>query len=315
MTKPYTFTQPRRPQEFKEAQIQKAIQKSGGVYAAPKADGVRLQIIVAPDASKVYIRSREDKPFRGLADIEEALNSPFMQDLRVDNAGWTIEAEAVLRDSLGNHCPCAVTSGALQAKEQVRTGQLVLFLFDAHHPTLTAGLDLKDRSKFINYTYNARRLLYPVSYHVFSLLPLEVESMEALKAHYELVRRNNFEGLVITPIGVPYASGKNAKAGWKMKPEETKEATITGLIEAVSEEGKPKYMIGSFEVTYEDGTTGKVGAGRMPHLERAYYWAHQEEIKGRLIEVSSMETNETGGQRHPVFKMFRDTPEFKGVKI
>lgn len=311
----YKFIKPRRPQEFNEAQILKAIAKSGGVYVSPKADGVRLQIIVPEDASGVVIRSREDKPFRALGLYEEALSAPHLQDYRVDLAGWTIEAEGIVIDPTGSELKCAETAGTLQRKEPLRLSQLVIRVFDLHHPTKTKGQDIAERFTNGYQLAQAYELLRRVAYQVLPLVPLRVNSLDLAFKAYERFRAAGFEGAVLTPIGAPYTSGKKAASGWKIKPEETKEATVTSILERVSESGVPQGMVGSLEVTYEDGTKGKVGAGRLTHAERYHYWKHPEEILGRLIEVSSMETNETGGQRHPVFKMFRDTLEDKGVKV
>lgn len=311
----YKFTQPRRPQEFNEAQILKSIAKNKGIYVSPKADGVRLQIIFAEDASGVVIRSREDKPFRALSDYESYLNNDHLRDYRVDLAGWTIEAEGIVVDTMANALTCAETAGTLQRKEQLTLGRLQILVFDMHHPEKTKGMDLQARLAEFYKFQQAFRFLKRVAHSVRRLGVTLVPTMEKVMTVYQGFRGFGYEGAVLTPVGAPYASGKKIAAGWKIKPEETKEATITGLIEAVSEEGTPKEMIGSLSVTYEDGTKGKVGAGCMAHPERAHYWKNPEEILGRLIEVSSMETNATGGQRHPVFKMFRDDPRFKGVKV
>lgn len=310
----YKFIKPRRPQEFNEAQILKAIAKSGGVYVSPKADGVRLQIIIN-DKAELFIRSREDKPFRALADIEETLNLPHLLDYRVDLAGWTIEAEGIAIDPTGNELSCAETAGTLQRKVQLRTGHLALRVFDIHHPEKTKGQDIAERFRNGYQLAQAYDLLRRVAFNVWPLIVVQAPTMDDVMVAYESFRKAGFEGAVLTPIGAPYTSGKKAASGWKIKPEETKEAVVDSLIEAVAADGTPKGMVGSLGVTYEDGTKGKVGAGCLTHAERLYYWKNHEEILGRLIEVSSMETNETGGQRHPVFKMFRDFPEAKGVKV
>lgn len=311
----YKFIKPRRPQEFNEAQILKAIAKSGGVYVSPKADGVRLQIIIPEDASCVVIRSREDKPFRALGLYEETLSAPHLNDYRVDLAGWTIEAEGIVIDPTGSELKCAETAGTLQRKEPLRLSQLVIRVFDLHHPTKTKGQDISERFKNTHQLRQATELLSKVAYNVWPLIPVKQDTMADVMIAYQAYRNIGYEGAVLTPIGAPYTSGKKVASGWKIKPEETKEATVTSILERVSEAGVPQGMVGSLEVTYEDGTKGKVGAGRLTHAERYHYWKHPEEILGRLIEVSSMETNETGGQRHPVFKMFRDTLEDKGVKV
>ena len=308
------FTTPRRPSEFNEKAIAKAL-KAKGLYAMGKADGVRFQVVIAEDASEVVIYSRSGKTFRALGIITEALNSEIYRDYRVDLAGWTIECEAVLVDSNANLCTCAETSGSLQRVEQMGLNRLNLYLFDIHHPEKTKGHDLKERLGNYHQRQQAIRYLKAVSRNVFEVEVHEITSMDHLKEAYEAYRKGGWEGLVVTPKGVAYVHGKKAGAGWKMKPEETQEATITEIIEAVDEAGNPKGMAGSFKVTYEDGTEGVVGAGCMTHEERKLCWTYQDLYLGRLIEVKLMEDLSTGGKRHPVFKQWRDSIDDKGVKI
>ncbi|AKG94485.1 DNA ligase [Delftia phage IME-DE1] len=310
----YTWTEPRRPQEFNEKQLVAHLKKAA-VLSMPKADGVRIQMIFDEDGRTVYLRSRENKPFRGLELIEKRLNADWLANYRIDLRAWTFEFECeVIDQGTGQVLPAPKTSGTLNQKEQLLPGRMRLSLFDATHP---ATIKTQDHEQRLDIPFDQlvaiREFVLQVAQ--FVRLPWHVcHTLEEVRNWYEGARRNGFEGTVITPLGKPYAHGKKVASGWKMKPSETKDGIVTGFVEAVAEDGTPKGMVGSLEVTYEDGTKGTPGAGALTHEERKAIWLDQETYKGRICEVKAMEEHEGGALRHPNFYRWRDTLEDKGVK-
>lgn len=305
----YIWNEPARPVDFKESSIVAALKK-GPLTVMPKADGCRLHIVIN-DSGDLFLRSRADLPFPALRELEAQLNAPGLRVWRLALAGYTIEGEAMVKDADGNLLPCEKTSGRLQAHEQLRGNQLDFLQFDLHHPGIAKmgkGQRLQHKQSDMHF------LLY--GHLGFSRLPTyTVNTLQDLDEWYEVFRSAGFEGAVAVPQNAPYANGKKVGAGWKVKPSVTVEGTITGVLQAFSEEGKPLGRVGSFEVTYEDGTVGKGGAGAMTHDDRRHYWEHQEEAIGRIAEWTAMEKFAKGGMRHPNWKHWRDMPEHKGVKI
>lgn len=305
------FIEPRRPLDYNQAQVRKALAK-GPLVAAHKADGVRLHITLLD--GQVHIWSRTLLDFPGLQAYGLTTPEAYPQELE----GYTIEAEAITFDAVGNHKTAAETSGDLQRTKGgvLPRGSVILEVFDLHNEeTRKDGyLDrLQDLSnKTLTVTVLGHKLGFAYVYHtVHSLVRTEEEIREA----YSKARRWSREGVVLTPADAPYASGKKVASGWKLKPEVTLEATITGFIEAIAEDGTPKSQVGSFEVTFEDGTEGRINAGALTHLQRAEVWCNRPDFLGRLCEVNAMETTDTGKARHGNFHRWRDTPENKGVKV
>lgn len=308
----YTFIQPRRPQDFNVKQITAALKK-GPVYSAPKRDGVRLQLIITPHA-QAFLRSREDKPFRGMQMLEDKLNASWLQDYRVDLAGWTFEFEMEAIDhGTGYRLPAARTSGILNRSEQVLPGRLWWSLFDAHNET-TRKLDIEQRQQaLLDIADSLRSFVLQVAQYE-RLSYRIVHDLDGIESHYLGVRFMGMEGTVITPLGVPYAHGKKVASGWKRKPSMTKDGKAIGFNEAIAEDGTPKGTLGSIEVEYEDGTTGTASAGALTADERLVIWRNQADYLGRLLETKAMEENESGTLRHPTFLMWRDDIAAKGVK-
>jgi len=78
---------------------------------------------------------------------------------------------------------------------------------------------------------------------------------------------------------------KRSKGLLKFKPSETDVYKICDIIEAISQEGIAKSMIGAFVVHGDDGTFFKIGAGKMKHSERTKLWKERGSLIGRDLLV------------------------------
>lgn len=78
---------------------------------------------------------------------------------------------------------------------------------------------------------------------------------------------------------------KRSKGMLKFKPTESDTYEIRDVIEAVSQEGIFKAMIGSFRVSGDDGTVFSVGAGKLPHSERRKLWEIKQSLIGKNLLV------------------------------
>lgn len=85
----------------------------------------------------------------------------------------------------------------------------------------------------------------------------------------------------------------------KFKPTEKDEYEIVGVNEAISLEGQPKGMVGSFTVRAKDEpgscSTFDVGAGKLKHDKRIEYWHRRWECIGKMLLVKH-ELLRTSGQ-------------------
>ena len=78
---------------------------------------------------------------------------------------------------------------------------------------------------------------------------------------------------------------KRSKGMLKFKPTESDTYKILGVSEAISKEGIPKAMVGSFQVSGDDETEFSVGAGKLSHPERERLWRVRGNLPGRKLLV------------------------------
>ena len=81
----------------------------------------------------------------------------------------------------------------------------------------------------------------------------------------------------------------------KFKPTEEDKYEICGVNEAVSKEGFPKAVVGSFAVRGDDGAVFSVGAGKLDHAKRKMYFDSRGDIIGKMLRVKHEKTKTIGG--------------------
>lgn len=93
-----------------------------------------------------------------------------------------------------------------------------------------------------------------------------------------------YEGIIVrNPKGLYQEKRTNNML--KYKPKEDDEYRILKLIEAISQTGEPKGMVGSFLVAGDDGTPFKVGAGKLKHSRRIELWETRKHQVGKMLLV------------------------------
>lgn len=96
--------------------------------------------------------------------------------------------------------------------------------------------------------------------------------------------QKGYEGAIFRSAIWPYVE-KRSKGMLKFKPTESDTYKILGVSEAISKEGIPKNMIGSFQVSGDDETEFSVGAGKLSHPERERLWRDRENLIGKKLFV------------------------------
>lgn len=104
-----------------------------------------------------------------------------------------------------------------------------------------------------------------------------------MKQVYEYTQKG-YEGAIFRSALYSYEE-KRSRGMLKFKPSEIDNYKILGINEAISQEGSPKNMVGSFVVSGDDGTAFKVGAGKLDHSERAKLWRNRRSLIGKDLEV------------------------------
>jgi hypothetical protein len=83
----------------------------------------------------------------------------------------------------------------------------------------------------------------------------------------------------------------------KFKPKQTDIYPIISFNEAISKDGLPLEMIGSFTCIDPEGTQFKVGAGELTHKEREYLWA-EGLIPGSQLLIKYQTKSDAKGVPH-----------------
>lgn len=139
-----------------------------------------------------------------------------------------------------------------------------------------------------------------------------LSSIEEAEAFYQESLDLGFEGAIFRDPEAKHKSGRctaNEAAYTRAKPQSDKEALVVSLVEAMENLNEAKVnelghtersshkenkvgkgMVGMLQC--KDVTTGMlidVGAGKMTHVEREYYWNNPSEIIGKYIKYKSMD--------------------------
>ena len=103
-----------------------------------------------------------------------------------------------------------------------------------------------------------------------------------------------YEGIILRGPIWSYEN-KRSLGMLKFKPTEEDEYKILWVTEAMSKEGNPKGMVGSFAVYGDDRITFFVGAGKLNHAERVRLWDNREDVIGKMLKVKHEKDKTVGG--------------------
>lgn len=150
----------------------------------------------------------------------------------------------------------------------------------------------------------------------------KINSQEELEEFYTKALEMGYEGLIIRKQDMPHKSGRcTIREGsyLRMKPTGDSEGVVLRVEEAyenlneakVNELGhtersthqenmKPKGMIGALILKdIHSKEEVKVGAGKLTHDQRKYFFENQDEIVGELVKYAFLATGKKEKPRHP----------------
>jgi hypothetical protein len=146
------------------------------------------------------------------------------------------------------------------------------------------------------------------------VVPYKVlNSVQEVEEHYNKLLEEGFEGLIVrAPDGLTKFGRATVKEGayLRMKASSDKEAVCLQLVEAEQNLNEAKIgLLGRTErSSHKENKVGKgmvgmlvckdletgmeidVGAGKLTHEERTYYWNNPQEIVGKFIKYRSMDS-------------------------
>jgi DNA ligase-1 len=135
----------------------------------------------------------------------------------------------------------------------------------------------------------------------------------AIVAYYEKCLEDGYEGIVKRSKGGIHKSGRattKEDAYTRMKPQSDKECIVLRLVEAMENlnEAKVNALGRTERSSHQENKVGKgmigmlvcidcttgieidVGAGKMTHEERTFYWKNPKEMVGQMVKYRSMDT-------------------------
>lgn len=346
---------PYKAVDYKESSIESSLGAAGSLIADVKYDGVRGELIIEPSKGYNFL-SRVSKEVPALTYLKETHSERWDKFLNDDRQlfpqGLLIDGELMVKDVDFN-----TSSGLLRTKwlkdSNSMFDEIGYYDIKGQHPFC---LDLS-KLEMVVYAIVPIDIIksgsdknYPVmncimQEHVKVTVGLlkeyfpeidwktpetyDVFSMNELKELYELKRSEGHEGLVIKdPWGI-YKRGK--KTGWwKMKPEDTIDGTVCGLVWGTVGKANEGKVIG-FEVLLEDGMVvnacgltqeqmTEFTGNELTHTGKFNQEDYQKDYTvsyydGHQVEVQFMERFPDGSLRHPSFKCFRGTEDNPTVKI
>lgn len=307
-------TNPCQPVPYSEKAVQKVFSETGYVIADTKKDGVQLNLVVSRN-SQVYgpVGNFLSRAGKELPAMQAAYTrTPFMlfHPLLVDDCciypdGFMLQAEIVTPGQ-----PAEVTAGNLRRKSKpLDLGAIEIHVFGVVPlDTIESGQDHDVTHAVMK--YHVETITALLQKHVPQIKWVVTESIdvftyEELQRVYGIRREAGEEGLVVCDPNAIWKRGK--KVGkWKMKPEDTVDGKVVGLVwgtPGLANEGK---VIG-FEVELEDGHVVNA-CGLTQDQKDEFTWNAEltaDAYQGWAVEVAFMERFKDGSLRHPSFSRWR----------
>ncbi|AMR59561.1 DNA ligase [Citrobacter phage SH4] len=350
-------TNPHRAVDYSESGVKKALEAAGSLEAEVKYDGVRLNLPVFPTGETQWL-SRESKPLPALSwmntsgeDIGATKASDwrwFLKQAGYEGTGLMIDGEVMVKGVDFNTSSGLIRTKYVKSKNydfhdgdwdlKSKTTQ---FRLDRDHIKVVVygivDLNVINDPKAEGPIHSVTRLKVEAIVHLLQKYFPEIDwvlseshtvyDLESLNSLYEEKRLEGHEGLVVKdPLG-KYKRGK--KSGmWKMKPEETIDGTVCGLVWGTPGKANEGKVIG-FEVLLEDGMV--VNACGLTEEQKDEFtkrvkdyttecnaneagcW-YMNPYEGWQVEVLFMERFPDGSLRHPSFKCWRGTEDNPTIK-
>lgn len=282
----------------------------------PKIDGSFAMVA----NGKLYARSL--KHHENLF-VTEQYSKPEYEGLR---------GEMCVGDSPTDPHLCRKTSSALRRIEGEPVTTFMCFDYVTHE---TQHLSYKDRHKILVEKVRALNLpnIVYIPYYI-------VSSLEEYRSLRDMWMDMGYEGVVVRDLDYPHKEGRSSAVKphlWRWKPWDTAEIRVTVIEEGttnlneatIDELGHTKRsthqenmklsgivgtIIGALLSDLKDfhgnvvavaGTEVRVSPGEMTAKEREYYFLHQDEILGHIVEFSFMNFGLKDRPRFAQFKRIR----------
>lgn len=274
-----------------------------------KLDGVRCVCIYYIEGNVEFF-TRQGQPIEGLNQLTEDV-------LRFLRPGYVYDGELLLKAPYVMESKDLYRATVKETNKDGNKENLIFNVFDVIDANeFKQGSSVSSYKQRKQFLYNIFNPYLKIGY--LKLVENLYQGIDQSQIQYWLdtITNKGGEGIMININNAPYEC-KRTRTLLKVKKMQTMDLRVVGMEEG---EGVNKGRLGALKVEFPapDGKTYIVDVGGGYSFEqRDYYWQHQNEIIGKIIEVQYFEVsqNEKGGYslRFPVFKWVREDKEEPSV--
>ena len=272
------------------------------VLVEPKLDGVRVLVIVTPNAEHIGFYTRTGKPLPSLDHLASEIKHLTIE-AGYKSVGLVLDGEAVAGQFNKTVGDIRRSAPALDA--EIHLFDLLSYEYwDSGEKRIGERIQvrrefLQKAVKSVNVAFGKESKLRVVPQYI-------VNSLEEIDGIYERIREKGGEGVIVKALDGCYER-KRSRNWLKIKAEESVDLIITGFFEGT---GKYEGQLGGLICDHK-GVEVRVGGG-FSDEQRQTLWTNltsdysTEQVIGRMIEVGYHEETPDGSLRHPRFVGFRD---------
>lgn len=268
------------------------------VFVEPKADEIRVHVRVDVVAKTVQYLSYAEKPLYNL----EFANHTFLQAAQFAGV-YEFDCGFSCNDSFDDSR--SYVRSSKNFPQRLLSAKLLFYVYDLP----TSPLLYRQRRGLIDNLIGWCEC--SGIEHLVQLPAYQAGSEADVLQFYTEFRELGYEGAMVKDMDHLYQLGKRSQDWLKLKPEETADGVIIGLVEAVAtvdsmthRAGEPLGRIGSVIVQLEDGSEARPHG--IPHELGRRMKRNPFAFLGEWCEFAFMERDTQGGYRHPVFRRIRD---------
>ena len=122
--------------------------------------------------------------------------------------------------------------------------------------------------------------------HIHYVPSFATYTLDEIMSFYDTSIKDGYEGFVLKELNSKYVKRPSAYRSpyWmKFKPKQTDVYPIVGINQAISKDGIPLNMVGSFNCIDSEGNKFSVGAGKLTHAERTTAWNSSLSVGADLL--------------------------------